>query len=233
MRRRGPVPYELMRTDRGGAAAPIGDREPPPIGPGRSLRVPMGYVPVVAMVVLLVGAAGYVWGFSRGRSEARQDAARTLESAMATRTIADPLGGAGAASPGPDGRGAAAPPPRERSGTAAAPPLAAALPLPPAGDGDPRVPGLNYFVLSHTAPAMGESLVAFCRSEGLEAHLVEDHRGVRRKVIVVPGYADGDRLSPQVQALERRIREVGLRWRAQRRGNEDFSGYYPELFRGG
>jgi hypothetical protein len=227
MRRRGPVPYELMQPGRG---VPTPSRssldEGPVIGPGRSVRVPVGYLPVVAVLAMVVGGIGYAWGFSRGRSEAQQDAARTLEGVLATRTIADPLAAtaADAANASPRGGAGSA---NAVDGDAGVPPL----PLPPPADGDPRVSGLNYFVLSHASPAMAPELIEFCRREGLEAHLVEDNRGVRRKVIVLPGYADGDRLSPTVQALERRIREVGLRWKAQRRGNEDFSGAYPELFR--
>lgn len=228
MRRRGPVPYELMQTGRS-AAAPARSAfdEGTAIGPGRSIRVPVGYLPVLAVLAIVVGGIGYAWGFSRGRSEAQQDAARTLEGVLATRTIADPL-----AATAPNRANAAnAADAAQPGGTPAASGTEGTALPPPAAEGDPRVSGLNYFVLSHASPAMAPELIEFCRREGLEAHLVEDNRGVRRKVIVTPGHADADRLSPTVQALERRIREVGLRWKAQRRGNEDFSGAYRELFR--
>lgn len=229
MRRRGPVPYELMQPGRSTPAAAGGSfEEGPVIGPGRSVRVPVGYLPVVAVLALAVGGIGYAWGFSRGRAEAQQDAARTIEGVIATRSIADPLATPPAAAPSP----APAPSPGRGSREAAPAPATPTPPLPPPAGGDPRSAGLNYFVLSHTSPAMGPAMIEFCRAEGLDAHLVEDARGVLRKVVVLPGYTDGDRLSPTVQALERRIREVGLRWKAQRRGNEDFSGAYPELYRG-
>jgi hypothetical protein len=225
-RRNGPVPYELIGRTRGWStlgSRPV-DSESAPIGPGRAVRVPAGYLLIAAVAIVAVMVGVFAWGFSRGEAAARSATARTLEAAVAARSVRDPLGG-----------GEALQRPRDLDGTE---PAGAS---PPSRDwqdsdgrvtGDPRRVGLNYFVLAHATVETSPDLVAFCRNQGLEAHVVADHNGALRKVIVTPGYADGARRSETVQALERRIRDVGLSWKAQRRGNADFSGAYPELFRG-
>lgn len=225
-RRNGPVPYELIGRTRGWSALgrrPV-EAEVPPIGPGRAVRVPAGYLVLAGVGVVAAMVAVFVWGFSRGEETARSETARTLEAAVVARSVRDPLGGFESA-PEPNegllrGGGDARSMDRNEPGG------------PESIGGDPRRSGLNYFVLAHATLESAPELAAFCRGQGLEAHVVADHNGVLRKVIVTPGYADGARRSEAVQALERRIRDVGLSWKAQRRGNVDFSGAYPELFRG-
>jgi hypothetical protein len=201
------------------------DQDVPPIGPGRAVRVPAGYFLLGAVCVAAGMVAVFVWGFSRGEATARSETAKTLEAAVVARSVRDPLGGS---DPEPD---------RLDEGTSAGSGWAGETDRVGGADpgsmgGDPRRSGLNYFVLAHATVEAAPELAAFCRSQGLEAHVVADHNGVLRKVIVTPGYADGARRSEAVQALERRIRDTGLSWKAQRRGNTDFSGAYAELFRG-
>jgi hypothetical protein len=225
-RRNGPVPYELIGRTRGWSA--LGNRpvetETPTIGPGRAVRVPAGYLLLAGVGVAAAMVAVFVWGFSRGEATARSETAKTLEAAVAARSVRDPLGDPGSTARADEVGSAGAVEIDAGRGTA---PQATE----PIG-GDPRRPGLNYFVLAHATVETAPELVAYCRSQGLEAHVVADHNGVLRKVIVTPGYADGARRSETVQALERRIRDVGLSWKGQRRGNADFSGAYAELFRG-
>ncbi len=238
MRRRGgPVPYELLGQARG-LPTPSGDARSEGTGfdgsasggtwgPGRTVRMPVGWVPLAVVGMTLVAVLAYIWGFSRGQYDARLEAGRALEASMASRSIDDPLA-VPRVPEGPAGGGApasqtsdAADPGRESGGVLAA-----------LESGDPRRAGLNYFVLAHATPATAPELATFCRERGLEARVVDDHNGVARKVVVVPGYVDGERRSDRIQALEQRIVEVGLAWKSHRRGNADFSGYYPELHRG-
>jgi len=217
LRRRGPVPYELISRTRGlEPARGRSSGDDLPIGPGRSVRVPVGYLLLGLAVAIGIGVMAFTWGFSRGRDETRTELAKTLEQAVVGRSVQDPLG---TTAPG-------------EGSASAIDAVAPSVPVAPAPGGDPRQPGLNYFVIAHATPETAPALAAFCREQGLEASVVSDHNGVLRKVIVTPGYADGARRSDEVQALERRIREVGLRWKSSRRGNADFSGAYPELFRG-
>ncbi len=222
LRRRGPVPYELIGRTRGlpakgGEGVSTSFVEPMPIGPGRALRVPAGYLLVAGTVVCALLVAAFAWGFSRGEAQARSEAARTLAAAVTARSVRDPL----------ESRNAGPAPARsDETGSAPGSPADTTI------GGDPRRAGLNYFVVAHGSPESAPELASFCRDRGLEAAVVSDHNGVLRKVIVTPGYADGDRRSSQVQTLERQIRDVGLAWKSHRRGNADFSGAYPELFRG-
>lgn len=243
MRRRGgPVPYELLGRARGlPPSSEIARGESPQgvddgsgrWGPGRTLRLPVGVVPGVAVAMVALAVLAYMWGFSRGRHDARLEAGRVLEASMASRSIEDPLADAGGSPAGPEGRASA----REREGSVRSD-LGGSDPARPWGEavgavgGDPRRAGLNYFVLAHATPETAPELAAFCRARGLEAHVVDDHNGVARKVVVVPGYVDGERRGDRVRAIEQRIVEVGLAWKSHRRGNADFSGYYAELHRG-
>jgi hypothetical protein len=188
------------------------------------VRVPAGYLLLVGVGVIAAMVAVFVWGFSRGEATARSETAKTLEAAVAARSVRDPLGDPGSTARTNEARAGGGIESEVGSG--------AARDVPEPIDGDPRQPGLNYFVLAHATVESAPELAAYCRGQGLEAHVVADHNGVLRKVIVTPGYADGARRSETVQALERRIRDVGLSWKAQRRGNADFSGAYAELFRG-
>jgi len=92
---------------------------------------------------------------------------------------------------------------------------------------------VNYFVIARPADQIAAEMLAFCRAEGLDAHLVPDHNAGRsRKIIVLPGLASAEaRKSPDAQKLEARIKTVGQRWKAKAKGNKDFSDAYLELFR--
>jgi hypothetical protein len=76
-------------------------------------------------------------------------------------------------------------------------------------------------------------MLAFCRAEGLDAHLVSEDNGKSRKIIVLPPLASAEaRKTPAGQALEAKIRKAGDRWKAKAKGNRNFSDAYPELFKG-
>jgi hypothetical protein len=99
-------------------------------------------------------------------------------------------------------------------------------------NGDPRVKGMRYFVLGHPSSERAAEMVEFCRLNGLDAHLVPDNTALLRKVIVLPGYADAkDKASPEIKALEAKIKSVGEKWKKTApRINQDFSQAYPEKF---
>lgn len=97
---------------------------------------------------------------------------------------------------------------------------------------DPRIKGLRYFVIAHPASQRAAEMVEFCRENGLEAFLVPDDNAMLRKIIVLPGYRDAsEKSSPEIKALEAKIRSVGDKWKRASKGNKDFSDAFPELFR--
>ena len=100
-------------------------------------------------------------------------------------------------------------------------------------NGDPRVKGMRYFVLAHPSSERAAELVDFCQLNGLDAYLVPDDTALLRKVIVLPGYRDpSEKSSPEIKALEAKIRNVGDKWKAKNpRANKDFREAYPEAYR--
>jgi hypothetical protein len=217
-------------------------------GPGRFVKLPVGYVYAAIAAALVVVVAAYVYGHSVGERAARERySEQRLDELSAAQEPAavDPMqagrrppsllredakGSLGSSGQGtPDGSGVGS------GETARGPGSAAGTPLGPASGLDPRQEGLNYFVLAHTDTRTGEAMVQFCRQQGLDAHLVPDENGEPRRVIATPGFAGGERRSPEVTALQAKIREIGRKWKAAGPRNRDFGDSYPMKFqpRGG
>ncbi len=218
-----------------------------PVGPGRFLKIPVGYAYVAIAAALAALVCVYIYGFSAGEnSSAKRFEQRRIEelNAQANLPTYDPLtagkrpqslqnDSAGSPSGGERPRTPAGGSPEAGRSTPAGdrgPPGdgGGAQDLGPAPGGDPRQPGLNYFVLAHAAALKGAPMVEFCRKNGLDAHLVPDDNGELRLVIVCPGFSGGERQSAAVKALEAKIRSVGLKWKSSARGNGDFGDLYPK-----
>lgn len=233
VRRGSPALYELMRKPGSGGGAGQGDgpqgaprRSSPGPGLPDSFEVSLGRAAAIAAGCVLLIAIAYGIGVQRGRSLGRDpgsgDAApRTEATAPATPSATGPgsgsMGTAGPASvQGPSGG--------RKSGAVDR----------PATDNtaDPRTKGTRYFVLAHPSSERAAEMVEFCRENGLEAFLVPDDNALLRKIIVLPGYRDAsEKNSPEIKALEAKIRSVGDKWKRSSRGNKDFSDAYPELHR--
>jgi hypothetical protein len=226
MRRRGSRPslYEVAqsRLDREGQGAQAAGEEssqqkvpPRRVTPGSSLRLPFGFVAMI--LVLGVGLVLVAWWAGRGAGveEARQD----METRSEVRMIADPL---------------AIPPQVEPAAVPiikAAPvqPVSAAVsPLPAAVvQGDPRVPGLSYFVLVETRPQGAREIAEFCRRQGLEVAVVLSHNARSAKVVALPGLFSDRMSDPAVQALDAKIAAIGRLWRESGR-QSNFSDRYQQ-----
>ena len=203
--------------------------------PGHTIRLPIGYLFVAAVVGLVALAAAYSVGYARARPT---EEAGEVGGWVAASDLAQ-------SRPGPEEPLAA----RTRRQTAAAPshhPPAAAEAGPPAVEppplavadqpapvfGDPRTPGKSYFVIAETHAAGAERLALYCRSEGLEAYVIGSDTDKFRKVIVLPGFDPGFRSNPKVKTLETTIHRVGDKWKSVERGASNLRDAYPLLFRG-
>lgn len=211
MRRGAPTLYEMRRAV----------RESAPSVPGRgSVRLPTGVIALaLASGVALVTVAyvvGYGIGKSAGERESMQAPAPPLVDPLAGSTSLDSSIGSAPTMPVVGGT--------QPAQTA---PVPAGL-TPFSGD-DPRLPGLNYFILATTDPSGATEMVDFCRANGLDAHIGGGHNGRLRQVVVLPGFPSDGRGSPEIKALEAKIKQVGAQWKALRRGNSDFRDYYPKL----
>lgn len=237
-----------VRSPSAVAAHAAGASTGPPL---RVLRVPIGYVWIAAGAALLVAVIAYVAGFNH--ASAREASRRASQADAASGT--DGLGGAGIADPlvsQPEpGRGGTRGGKPDDTGAKAADKSGA---RPRAGEGgtggtagqagtgmtsggasppDPRQKGWHYFVVAHPSISRTGEMVQFLRANGLDAHVVRDHNGDLRKVIVLPGFArQEDRSSPQVKAFRAKLLEVGLKWEKAARGNQNFGKAYAEPFTG-
>lgn len=177
---------------------------------------------MIAVGVVVAIAIAYGIGVQRGRATA-SGAGAAPPTAMPART--DPPATTGGAAPKIPSLGG------KSAGGASASEQAPKAPVTD-NNGDPRIKGMRYFVLGHPSSERAAEMVEFCRLNGLDAHLVPDNTALLRKVIVLPGYADAkDKASPEIKALEAKIKSVGEKWKKTApRINQDFSQAYPEKF---
>ncbi len=219
--------YEMMHSKRAEAAGSSKktSREPRtrPSGAGRAIRLPVGYVWLGAAGGVLVAAVAFSTGYLRGHS----DATTTLEREWLQthqRTLAVPPPEIVPGVLGATGPSVAA---QVKAGHGAEQPGAEA-PI----QSDPRVKGVNYFVLIHTRLENATKLARFCRDLGVDAYVVPAKNvSLLHMVIVLPGYASGDSSSEPVRLLKQRIAEVIRKWKLQINPRDELA-YYAERFDG-
>jgi len=232
------VLFELVRDGHrpGGVAshAPMMDAEEGHAGgvwnwAGRSIRVPAGYLFVVAAVVVAAGLFGYVIGYGRAQRVAEAEAA---ERARQTVPENDPLTDAPLnielTSPSPEGPEVRPASERENAGRRrGAGSGAEDQSEPDDAGGDPREDGLNYFVLVRDLPTEGERLVSWLAERGVPAMTEPVSNGLV-KVVVLQGVPGDQASSAQTLAFKQHLRELGARWKRDHRGSSDFSDLYLE-----
>lgn len=211
MRRGAPTLYEMRRAV----------RESAPSVPGRgSVRLPTGVIALALSAGVALITVAYMVGYGVGKSAGERDSMQ-----VTSPPLIDPLAGSASGS----SMGDPVPTLPVVGGGQVAPVASASPGLTPFTGEDPRLPGLNYFILATTDPPGATEMVDFCRANGLDAHIGGGHNGRLRQVVVLPGFPSDGRGSPEIKALEARIKQVGAQWKALRRGNSDFRDYYPKL----
>jgi len=217
-----PVLYELLtsrngtresgpRDERIGRDVPADEPtmvEQPPgwLPQARTLRIPVGYVFIAVAGLILIGAATFIWGYTRGKDEgldaADQNQAAFLEAQRIGAELSEPGGGESRGGASPAGLG------REASGGSTGERREAAWgPL----ESDPREVGLNYFAVVQTSRENAVEVASFCRDNGLEAYAVRVNNGGFR-VYILPGFDADDRSSGPVKRLEGEIQRVKQKW---------------------
>lgn len=242
-----PALYELMgqRGVRSPRMAPetqsaplMEEREASWLSPGRVLRLPVGYVLLAVAIAAGLVVTAYVMGYRKAnlvvRAEYEQNVlnnAQGIEPIQANDPLLDPLD-EGLFQNGDFGGGSTA-----DTGFAPVMPPRTITENPPIttdsmGEifSDPRVSGLNYYVLMATNREGSERVVRFCRENGLETYAVRRNNAQTYTVIAFPGYASNERSDQRVRTLESLIHRVGELWKQDRGGTTDFRDAYPELF---
>ncbi|MDY7109737.1 MAG: hypothetical protein SYC29_13965 [Planctomycetota bacterium] len=254
-KRSGRTPlYELIKRRGDPAerrAEPPRPGEAPPdeenrrwLAPGRTIRVPIGYLLLALAGVLLLLAIVYMLGYWRGGQDTRAEYdARYLESRAggdAARRARDPLTEPGAEETGADAARPASPSAAPEDGGAPADDSRAdetGLTRPRSAWGpvesDPRRAGRWYLVLAETQPEGARRLAAYCREAGLEAYVVVSHNNpARRCVIVLPGLASDAMSDPRERPLREQVYRVGDAWQATHRGERNLRDAYLHLYEG-
>lgn len=243
-----PALYELIRTRPSGAisappevrpgkdpVAPSGAHDQPWLmwlTPGRSVRVPVGYLLLGIAGVMALICVSYMVGSSRGSAylEEQLEQRRREQYAAADigQQVVEPPISANRAT---NGR-STSPAPANRGNPAADPGLSSGVAGPVKSD--PRQVGINYYRLVGQLPETNATGVAnFCRQHGLEAYAVREDNGRSFKVIVLPGLKAGEFDSELGVRLKAAIENVRRKWMSQSpRNRDDLAGYIPEKFKG-
>ena len=230
MKQKRPVLYELLREQAADAAAsmdgestdveateyvstPTEEELPNALAwmtPGRVLRVPVGYIFIVAAVILGVSLMAYVAGFTKGSDDpgsfGQGDLPPTMlenheiasdlsrQQADAQRDERDADSSFVSTSNDRSSRQAAD---RSRMGDL---------------DANPRQVGLNYYYIVHTNRSGAVAVAEFCRQEGLEAHLSGGNNAKLFGVYVLPGYSREEANSEKVRNLQTKLDQVMKKW---------------------
>ena len=230
-RRGGPALYELLGNRRDtatGGSLSQRTRAPRAVLDPSQVR---SLVTFIIVLVLVIGA--YLVGVSRGERLGREGIAQERAEEMRLLEEGRPSGsGVGQQNNTVSADSGISPPIASENALARVTNDATTGALAPTAIGvDPREAGKNYFVLGSVLAENASRLVAFCRERGLDAWVVPDHNGRLREIIVLPGYASGERESVVISELEARIRKVGVLFKASG-GGTDFGDKYPKLFKG-
>ncbi|MCZ6611720.1 MAG: hypothetical protein O6941_03720, partial [Planctomycetota bacterium] len=215
-KRSSPALYELIhaRSARAAAAPQQQAEESSPapaagqslgwLSPGRTVRLPVGYLLLgsAAGIVLLIIV--YMVGYARAERVVKAE----LQPVLVMRDQ-EVLGVGPPQDPMAKRYEGWTPPARPAEATKALETFPGDADRPAAWPGrwgpilsDPRRPEHNYFVLIHTRRDSALRLARFFRDQGLEAYVVQAKNVSLYRVIALPGYTRGQRDSEEVRALE-------------------------------
>lgn len=242
-RRKNPALYELLGSrpinKPGSPHTPVSDPlvedEDSAFGikPGRTIRVPVGYLffAIAGVIALIFG--GYMLGYQQRDRLAEEERLRMLTNDPGQggeHAIADPLASNTPNSPSKITNSNNAPPQQfpnsgEDSRTGS--------PLPNVwfvrdGVPDPRQPGLNYFILATNYPwDEAEKAALFLGRNGVGAVVYPSSRSNRWNLSTRQGFEGGTYRDAEAQALVERIKSIGERYQDVERGATDFDDLYP------
>ncbi len=188
------------------------------------IRLPRGYLVLVALAVLVLIVLAYWVGHSRGHRAgvASMTPADPVEPLLAQENPAPPPdflavnpGGSGQG-PGPAG---ASTNPASRRGAAAG-----------AGT-DPRREGMNYFVLAHYPRSEAQRLSDFLGRGGVETFIAASHNAGLFQVLALEGFSRDEIKSERRTRLEQRLRQLGREWKEQHKGAGDLSDLFLSRYK--
>jgi len=201
------------------------------LAPGRTVRLPVGYLLLSGGVLILVVWIAFMFGHNRGEGKARNQFEQTVIDQAGDVDVdgslvtSDPLNDQENADRQPAGQ-------TRKSGIpspAAGNPGSAAKWGPVAPRTNPCRKGDLYFVLAETTEGGAKALADFCRGKGLETYVISGKNDRLRQVVAFPGFVSSARSSAGVKAVEAKIHQVGQLWKAANRNNSDLRDAYPKI----
>ena len=197
------------------------------ISPGRVIRLPVGVVFLIAFVVLAGVFAAYQVGHHLGRAGAFAEVDGTGGSRSGGGMV-DPLNDPEDPMQTPRAGGARAPDdadgtdgPVARSAEPDAPP---ALVIVDSDADDPRIPGLNYHVLTYVPREEAERAARFLVERGVSVARLRVDSGGRAELVALRGF-ERPKSSDAARRYQSQIRRLGREYRAEG-GAVDFSSSY-------
>ncbi len=246
-RRKNPALYELLGSrpiNKPGAgrppvADPIEDEEDSAFGikPGRTIRVPMGYLffAIAGVIALIFG--GYMLGYAQRDRLAEQDKLRALTSDDPDGTgggsIADPLNRGGSEQNTPNRSNVGGSTQQVNNNGSTQNPSRTGSPLENVwfvrdGVRDPRETGLNYFILATNYPwDEAERAALYLGQNGVGAVVYPSSRSDRWNLSTRRGFEGGTFRDQEAQDLVERIKQIGEWFQSTERGATDFDDLYP------
>ncbi|MGP1311030.1 MAG: hypothetical protein ACTS27_12610, partial [Phycisphaerales bacterium] len=182
----------------------------------------------------------YLIGYGRAEAHAEAERARTIQAQL---DMVDPLNAPGepagsqaapvtTATRPPTGGQQAANRPAQQPQTGSGGGSATNQPRQPAvTTADPRVPGMNYWVVARLGPDEARRAGAFLMANGVDVAVLESNSERFREVIAATGF-EGSGTSPEAARLKARILELGRLYRVSEKGPTDFSDMYARKYSG-
>jgi hypothetical protein len=223
-----PSSREVMPRPQPGPASTSIEEAGNWFSPGRSVRVPVGYlVPLILLAAALIVGA-YATGYQARKAEESRAQSDTAAAEMSA--LVDPLtqpAPAAANTPARLPPAIRAPATATRSADAALNAGAARAPgyiVVHGPNDDPRQAGLNYLIAATLPRDEAEKAAQFLDSKGLEIAVVPvDNQGSRWVVVVVQGVAAKDLGGPAARSLEQRLQALGREYKQTMKGPTVFN----------
>lgn len=210
-----------------------------PLAPGRSVRVPSGYLFFGGALIIALLIAAFALGYARGERAAEDRIAGDLRQAD-NPDIVEPLDGSTQpqtqqTQPQTQPNARTNRPSAQRpSNTPAAPPqptrTAGGALIITRDTADPRTPGENYLFVALRGPEEAIDIAEFLTANGVPAAVLESNRPTLRQVVALRGFEPdairGDN-SNNYQRFRQNIRDLGREWATRTRGSQNFDDLYP------
>jgi hypothetical protein len=207
------------------------------LSPGRTIRLPVGYVFIAAAVVIFIGVASYLFGYKIGRERGQTEQAQLL-ARYGSPVAEDPLNLVNGTDPNP--QRSSVPVTREDGRTGTGQPAGEADGTAPDGDTPDeatstsnntprRERGLNYWIVASYPRDAAQRLADFLQSQGVASEVVPVDNATSQ-VWALPGFSRELLRSSQARDFEQRLRRLGRVWMNEHRGGDDLGSMYLKKY---